>query len=115
MSAAVAAGGYWGSGLLLEDPGARLLTGAGLALTLGVAKEVNDLAGHGHPSWRDLAWDVLGAATGLAFAWAVESFVVRPLLGLDARPRTPAGLQQALRPGGLRPTARMGGGVLLRF
>lgn len=47
-----------------------------MALGAGVAKEVADLAGLGHPSWKDLAWDVVGTGTGLLVAWAIDALVV---------------------------------------
>lgn len=77
-SAGIAAAGYGLSAMVFEDRSARLATGAGLALTLGVAKELNDLAGHGDPSWKDLTWDLIGTATGLAAAYLVDRFIVTP-------------------------------------
>lgn len=78
VSAGLAAVAYAGSSLVFEDRSARLMTGAGVALTIGVAKELNDLAGHGDPSWKDLTWDVIGTATGLAIAYVVDRFVITP-------------------------------------
>lgn len=77
ISAAIAGGGYAAGATLfgLERPEARLLLGGGLALGAGVAKELADLAGLGTPSWKDLTADALGAATGLAIAWAIDHFV----------------------------------------
>jgi putative lipoprotein len=51
--------------------------GAGVAMTAGVAKEVLDLAGPGDASWRDLTWDVVGTATGLAVAWLLHRYVFK--------------------------------------
>jgi len=71
-SAALAMGGY-GLGLALfdcEEP--RLLLGGGIALGAGIAKELYDLGGAGHASFRDLAWDVLGTAVGLLLSWAFD-------------------------------------------
>ncbi|WP_395850695.1 hypothetical protein [Cystobacter fuscus] len=75
LSAALAGAGYAGGALLFEAPEARWLTGAGLSLGVGVAKEFFD-AGRGSIfSWKDLTWDVLGMATGLTLSWAVERLV----------------------------------------
>jgi len=38
----------------------RLAVGGGFAFSLGVAKELWDLSGHGDASWRDLTWDAVG-------------------------------------------------------
>lgn len=76
-SSALAAGGYGAGRIVFEDRTTALAVGAGIALGAGVGKELADLAGMGHPSWRDLTWDVLGTATGLAFAWAVDRLVER--------------------------------------
>ena len=43
-----------------------------LRLTAGVSKEVWDAFGHGDASWRDLAWDVVGTATGVLFAAGID-------------------------------------------
>lgn len=71
-SAALAAGGYAGASLIWEAPEARWIAGAGLALGAGVGKELADLAGAGHASWKDLAWDVAGTGVGLLAAWAID-------------------------------------------
>lgn len=77
VSAGIAAGGYAGTAAFTDDRTTRLLVGAGLALGAGAGKELWDLAGHGDPSAKDLAWDVVGTATGLAFAWLVDRLVTR--------------------------------------
>lgn len=82
VSAAIAAGGYALSAPLVEPPWARASIGASLALLAGIAKELRDLAGYGDPQWRDLGFDVLGTATGVLFAWAVDR-LVRHLRGPD--------------------------------
>ena len=78
VSAALAAGGYSAGSLVWDGTGERLAAGAGLSLALGVAKELADLAGYGHPSWRDLAWDVVGTGAGLLVAWSVDELLLRP-------------------------------------
>jgi putative lipoprotein len=75
-STALAAGGYALGAAIWERPEPALAVGAGLALGAGVGKEILDLAGMGHPSWRDLAWDVAGTGVGLLLAWAIHSAVV---------------------------------------
>ncbi|MGK4002347.1 hypothetical protein WMF31_06975 [Sorangium sp. So ce1036] len=67
-SAALAGGGYALGALATEDVASRLAAGAVLALGAGLAKEALDAAGAGTPSWRDLAWDALGASVGLGLS-----------------------------------------------
>ncbi len=92
FSAALASGGYAAGALIWDGPTERLLAGAGLSLSLGVAKEIADMAGAGDPSWRDLAWDVVGTGVGLALAWSVDR------LFLQGTPRRakPAGTSAGL-------------------
>jgi putative lipoprotein len=75
-SGSLAVVGYAGASMLTENRAARLGTGAALAVGAGVAKELWDLQGHGDASWRDLSWDLIGAATGLLVSagvdWAVH-------------------------------------------
>lgn len=75
VTAALALGGYAGSSPWLEARRDRAIVGGSVALTLGVGKELWDLSGHGDPSFRDLAWDVLGTAAGLALAVGIDSLV----------------------------------------
>lgn len=75
VSAALASGGYAMGALIWEEPGPALATGAALGLGAGIAKEILDLAGMGHPSWKDLAWDVAGTGVGLLLAWGVHRLV----------------------------------------
>jgi putative lipoprotein len=79
VSAGIAGGGYGGAALFTEDRRLRIAIGAGLALTAGIGKELADLAGLGHPSWRDLAWDVAGTGIGLILSWLLDRFVITPL------------------------------------
>jgi len=72
-SAALAAGGYALGAALFDGQEARVATGVGIALGAGVAKEVADLTGAGHASWRDLAWDVAGTAVGLGLAFGADA------------------------------------------
>jgi uncharacterized protein YfiM (DUF2279 family) len=76
-SVALAGGGYGLGALATPDIPGRVAVGAAVALGAGVAKETLDAAGFGTPSWRDLAWDVLGATVGLGLSVALD-LVVRP-------------------------------------
>ena len=89
FSAGIAGLGYGGASLFTEDRNVRLAVGAGLALTAGVGKELLDLAGLGHPSWKDLVWDVAGTATGLLISWLLDHFVFTPLANPQPAPHRP--------------------------
>lgn len=86
ISAALAGAGYGVTSAFTESRPARLAVGASVALAAGVGKELLDLAGLGHPSWKDFAWDVIGAATGLLVAFVIDWFIVRPLSTAPPRP-----------------------------
>ena len=75
VSMGLAGGGYALAVPLVDAPWARATIGASFALTLGIAKELYDLSGAGDASWRDLTWDVIGAATGVLIALGVEWLV----------------------------------------
>lgn len=75
VSAALASGGYALGALDWHERSVRAAAGATFALTLGAAKELLDLAGLGEPSWRDLTWDVVGAAVGVALALGVDLLI----------------------------------------
>jgi putative lipoprotein len=47
--------------------------GAGIGVVPGIAKEVWDLSGRGDASWKDLAWDAIGAVVGAGIVWAVQA------------------------------------------
>ena len=85
-SALLASGGYGATALVADDRRVRLAVGGGFAFSLGVAKELWDLSGHGDASWRDLTWDAVGTVTGLAVAAAVDWTIQK----LAARPRAQA-------------------------
>ncbi len=75
VSAAIAGGGYGVTAALDQDRPLRFAIGGALGVGAGVAKELLDLAGSGDPSWKDLTWDLLGVATGLALAFAVDRLI----------------------------------------
>ena len=77
-SALLAAGGYGMAADVFPDEAPRLILGGGLSLLVGAGKELIDSATSGHPSWKDFAWDVVGAAAGLFVAWAVHQLLAEP-------------------------------------
>jgi uncharacterized protein YfiM (DUF2279 family) len=63
-------------------PALRYPLALGLPLALGFGKELLDYARGGQASRADLAWDILGVATGLLIALVLETWLIdRP----DAR------------------------------
>jgi putative lipoprotein len=74
-SAGIAAGGYGASALFTDDRRYRMLSGAALALTAGVAKEALDYAGAGDASARDLTWDLVGTVTGVGVAYLADRII----------------------------------------
>ncbi|WP_226994221.1 hypothetical protein [Myxococcus hansupus] len=73
----LAGAGYGGGALLFDEPYARWLTGAGLAMGVGVGKELYDLGRGTTFSTKDLAWDAIGTASGLAVSYAVDRLFFR--------------------------------------
>lgn len=57
---------------LTDSRGYALAIAGGTTLAIGAAKEGADALGLGTPSWRDFAWDAIGALAGLAIAWGVD-------------------------------------------
>jgi putative lipoprotein len=75
----LAGAGYAGGALVFDAPYARWLSGAGVALGAGLAKEVYDEWWRGtYFSFKDLTWDVLGTGTGLVLSWAVDRLFFAP-------------------------------------
>lgn len=72
FSAAISVGGYALAVPIWDEPLPRAVFAASLGLGAGVAKELYDLAGYGDPSYRDLAWDVIGVAFGTALALLID-------------------------------------------
>jgi putative lipoprotein len=75
VSAALSLAGYGGAAMVTPDVGWRLGTGATLALTAGIGKELLDVRGTGDASWRDFTWNVFGTAAGLAIAYVLDTYV----------------------------------------
>lgn len=80
LSALITAGSYGVSTVFTEQIPVRIAFGAGVGLTAGAAKELLDLAGFGHPSWRDVAWDALGTAVGVGISVAFDVALSGPHL-----------------------------------
>ncbi len=80
LSAGITGAAYGITAAFTDDVRWRLGIGASVGLSAGIAKELFDLTGAGDPSWKDLAWDALGVATGLVLSWLIDVLVVTPLM-----------------------------------
>ncbi|MCP3057944.1 hypothetical protein LXT21_04050 [Myxococcus sp. K38C18041901] len=100
--------GYGAGALLFEPPEARFWTGAGLAMGVGVGKELYDLGRGTTFSFKDLAWDAAGTATGLGVSWLVDRLLFGPTPSPQAR-----GSLRAAPPVVFVPGARGGQEVLV--
>lgn len=116
VSVGLAGAGYAGGALLFEEPEARWLTGAGVALGAGLAKELYDAGRGSFFSYKDLTWDVLGTATGLVLSWAIDRLLFQKKAPAGAR-LGPVGLIRVAAsqgggagPGGLTLTLSLSGG-----
>jgi len=75
ISLSLAGLGYGAGAALSDSRPVRCLTGAGLALGVGLGKELYD-ASQGRPfSYKDLAWDAAGTAVGLGLAWLLDTLL----------------------------------------
>jgi putative lipoprotein len=72
VSSVVAGASYGVAATQVQDRWAALAIGGGVALAAGAAKEGVDALGYGDPSWKDLAWDGIGAVAGLLVALAID-------------------------------------------
>lgn len=79
VSAGIAGATTLGASLISDRIAVKVSLGCALALLAGTGKELLDLAGLGHPSWRDFAWDVLGTFTGALTALLVDQLLLEPL------------------------------------
>jgi putative lipoprotein len=75
ISAGLAAGAYGVVALESDDTATRLLGGLIVAGLAGIGKEALDAVDGGDASFRDLAADGAGIATGLLTAFAVDMFI----------------------------------------
>lgn len=74
-SAGLASTSWWfAKSLRLSDPVASACA-LSLTLLVGGAKELVDLTGLGDPSWKDFAWDVIGAVVGVVLGLVIERLV----------------------------------------
>jgi len=93
--------GYGTTTALTSDRWKAFAVGGGVAIGAGALKEGLDAMGFGDASWKDFAWDAIGAACGLGIAWAIDVGVQ----GGKVPPLT-AGASASLR--GVYATARFG-------
>lgn len=84
-SAAIAGTSYGVTTAFTDRRPIALAVGGGAALFAGVAKEGIDALGYGTPSWRDLAWDVIGTVVGLGIAYGVDALIRREPSSTSAR------------------------------
>lgn len=75
FSAGISMTGYAASAPVFDGFTARAVSGASLALSAGVAKELYDATGAGTASWKDLAWDAAGTLVGVGLALAVDLLI----------------------------------------
>jgi len=90
---ALAAAGYAVTTSFTEDRWKAFAIGGGVALGAGAMKEGLDALGSGDPSWKDFAWDAIGAAVGLGIAFAVDAAVRGSWPPLSASRAMPAALR----------------------
>lgn len=87
VSTGISASSYAVAAAFTERRELRILSGVGTSLLLGAAKEGYDALGYGDPSWRDFAWDALGAGVGTAIAYALDC----AFFGSSSSPVAPTG------------------------
>jgi len=68
LSAMLSSSAYLQMKVAHNGTDAALVSSVGLTLTLGVGKELYDIIHPGHPSWKDLAADAMGALLGALVA-----------------------------------------------
>jgi putative lipoprotein len=72
VAGAIAGVGYGVTTAVASDRWKAFAVGGAAAVGAGAIKEGLDATGLGDPSWKDFAWDVIGAAAGLGVAWAID-------------------------------------------
>lgn len=90
VSAGIASAGYASAAIFTRDVHVKFAVGLALSLAAGTGKEMLDAFRAGSDSsYKDLAFDALGIATGLVISWLVdfliEKFAPRPSV-VGARP-----------------------------
>ncbi len=71
----ISGGGYGLTALATDKRWLRLAVGFGSAVAVGATKEGVDALGRGDPSWRDMTWNAIGAATGTLIAWGLDRWL----------------------------------------
>jgi putative lipoprotein len=95
VAGTIAGVGYGTTTALAADRWKAFAIGGAAAVGAGALKEGLDAAGLGDASWKDFAWDVIGAVCGLGIAWTIDVAVQGRV------PPWSAGSSAALRaPGG---------------
>ena len=84
--------GYGLSALATDKRWLRAVIGFGSAVAIGAAKETRDALGYGDPSWKDMTWNAIGAATGMLIAWGIDRLVSGPAPPSSASCRYPTTL-----------------------
>jgi putative lipoprotein len=72
VAGTIAGVGYAATTAATDDRWKAFAIGGGAALGAGALKEGLDAAGMGDPSWKDFAWDAIGAVCGLGAAWLID-------------------------------------------
>ncbi|MCL2013126.1 MAG: hypothetical protein FWG75_10120 [Cystobacterineae bacterium] len=75
LSASAAAATYLWLGHTRVEPALRVGATTLVVLGIGALKEARDALGYGHPSWKDMSWNIIGNAVGLLVAWAIEHWL----------------------------------------
>ncbi|HEY4117081.1 MAG TPA: hypothetical protein VGM56_04475 [Byssovorax sp.] len=73
FSAVIAGGAYAFATLGPRSVGGRAAWAGGSGVLVGAGKEIIDLGGYGDPSWKDLAWDIVGVAVGASLAATIDA------------------------------------------
>lgn len=72
VGAALSGGGYALGAATWGDRSKAIALGLAIALAAGAAKEGLDATGFGDPSWKDFAWDAIGAVCGVGIAMGID-------------------------------------------
>ena len=76
VSAGIASAGYASAALFTRDVHVKFAVGLALSLAAGTGKEMLDAFRAGSDSsYKDLAFDALGIATGLVVSWLVDFLI----------------------------------------